>query len=128
MAKLDRKGHHPRPKTYLIVTLTTSTRAKDAIVTHPALGMGTSAGSAAIASLKAKQNAPIVEKVRDSANGKPIAFVMRRSTTDSFLAYGKLLEAGVIVLGKANLTVRAHSEPPSKSPQGLLTIPRSFVG
>ncbi|KAF3761421.1 amidase signature enzyme, partial [Cryphonectria parasitica EP155] len=51
---------------------------KDAIVTHPSLGMVTSAGSCAIASLVAKRNATVVDK---------------------------LLEAGIIVLGKGNLTV-----------------------
>lgn len=37
---------------------------KDAIVTHPSLGMITSAGACAIASLKAQRNATIVDRVR----------------------------------------------------------------
>lgn len=37
---------------------------KDAIVTHPSLGMLTSAGACAIASLKPKRNASIVDRVR----------------------------------------------------------------
>lgn len=39
---------------------------QDATVTSPALGMKTSAGSTAIASLKAKRNSTVVEKVRVS--------------------------------------------------------------
>lgn len=40
---------------------------KDAIVTHPSLGMATSAGSFAIASLTAKRSAPIVDMVCDGS-------------------------------------------------------------
>ncbi|KAK7747238.1 hypothetical protein SLS53_001491 [Cytospora paraplurivora] len=50
---------------------------KDAIVTDQSLGMVTSAGSSAVASLKARRNATLVDR---------------------------LIEAGAIVLGKGNLT------------------------
>ncbi|KAJ9144219.1 Amidase-like protein [Pleurostoma richardsiae] len=50
---------------------------KDAIVTDPSLGMVTSAGSFAVASLKARRNATLVER---------------------------LIDAGLIILGKANMT------------------------
>lgn len=45
---------------------------KDAIVTHPSLGMITSAGACAIASLKAKRNASIVDRVRCRRGLKPV--------------------------------------------------------
>ncbi|CAN8098535.1 unnamed protein product [Discula destructiva] len=72
---------------------------KDAIVTHPSLGMGSSAGSSAIASLTATRNATVVDR---------------------------LLDAGVIILGKANLTefcgMKSDNTPMGWSAHGGQTL------
>ncbi|PSR82679.1 amidase-like protein [Coniella lustricola] len=72
---------------------------KDAIVTHPCLGMTTTAGSCAIASLTAKRNATVVEL---------------------------LIKAGVIVLGKGNMTefsgMKSNNTPMGWSGYGGQTL------
>jgi amidase len=69
--------------------------AQDNIATHPSLGVKTTAGRFALAESQVKRNAGIINMVRWNVAGKSIWMLM----------IVKLIAAGAIILGKANLSV-----------------------
>jgi hypothetical protein len=75
---------------------------QDAIVTDVYLGMSTTVGSHVFAAMKAKSNATIIDKVPWS-----ILLASPLGLRDLLTPNGcpQLLDAGLIILGKANMTV-----------------------
>lgn len=70
---------------------------QDSIATHPDLGLDTTAGSLALVDSRPRKNATVVDRVSKFASRLGMLHVLTINW--------KLLDAGMILIGKASLTV-----------------------